>query len=199
MKSNYLISIVVPAYNVSDYLKRCLDTLVAQTYKNYEVIIVDDGSTDETGEIADQYAKKYSQITCIHKENAGLGKARNTGIKLAKGDYITFVDSDDFVETNFLEKSIKYIQKLDCDTVITSYYRIYKTRSVLIKRNSNLQCIYKKEIHRNLIPRLLGSLPDKNDTFAMSAWGIIYDLGIIKKYNISFVSERLKLSNLLCK
>lgn len=191
MKINSLVSIVVPAYNVENYLERCINSLLTQTYKNVEIIIVDDGSTDKTPIIADAYQTKYRQIKCIHKKNEGLGLARNSGISISNGSYITFVDSDDFLEPSFLEKCISFIDETNADTVITSYYRVFKKEKKAVKRSLNNEKMNNTQIHSNLIPRLLGSLPKKIDTFAMSAWGILYDNQIIKSHCIKFVSERL--------
>ena len=104
-------SIVLPIYNVERYLQRCLDSVLGQTYKNYEVIMVDDGSTDNCPAICDNYAARDTRIKVIHKQNAGLGMARNTGIENATGDYICFFDSDDFVATNLLELCAKELEK----------------------------------------------------------------------------------------
>ncbi len=98
-----LISVIVPVYKVEAYLPRCLDTLLAQRYENFEVVAVDDGSPDRCGEILEEYAKKDVRIRVIHRENGGLSAARNTGIEAAKGAFLAFVDSDDWVEPNFLE------------------------------------------------------------------------------------------------
>lgn len=89
------ISIIIPIYNVEKYLKRCIDSIVNQTYKNTEIILVNDGSPDNCGEICDEYAKIDSRIKVIHKENGGLSSARNAGIDISSGEYIMFVDSDD--------------------------------------------------------------------------------------------------------
>ena len=97
---NDLISIVVPLYNVENYLKECIDSILTQSYHNLEIILVDDGSTDNSGKICDNYAKKDSRIKVIHKENGGASDARNYGIKEAKGKYIQFTDSDDFYDKN---------------------------------------------------------------------------------------------------
>ena len=90
-----LISVVVPVYKVEKYLKKCVDSIIAQTYKNIEIIIVDDGSPDSCPEICDEYAEKDSRVKVIHRQNGGLSAARNSGIKIAAGEYISFVDSDD--------------------------------------------------------------------------------------------------------
>ena len=98
-----LVSIIIPVYNVEDYLERCIDSIKRQTHKNIEIIIVDDGSTDRCPQLCDDYARDDSRIIVIHKENQGLGLARNTGIDVARGEWICFVDSDDYVSP-FLSK-----------------------------------------------------------------------------------------------
>ena len=95
MSDSPLISVIIPVYNVEKYLHRCLDSVIEQTYKNLEVILIDDGSTDHSGEICDDYAAKDVRIHVIHQENQGVSAARNKGLDNVKGEYITFVDSDD--------------------------------------------------------------------------------------------------------
>ena len=97
-----LISIIVPVYNVEEYLKECIDSIINQTYKRIEIILVDDGSTDKSGKICDDYAKIDKRIKVVHKENGGLSDARNVGISVSSGKYIAFVDSDDWVEKNYV-------------------------------------------------------------------------------------------------
>ena len=106
-----LVSIVVPVYNVEKYLRECIDSILSQTYKKLEIILVDDGSTDESGKICDEYVKKDSRIKAIHKENGGLSSARNTGLDIATGKYISFIDSDDYVTENFIEKMYNALQE----------------------------------------------------------------------------------------
>ena len=98
-----LISVVVPIYNVENYIKKCVDSILSQTYKNLEIILVDDGSPDRCGEICDKWTKKDNRIKVIHKENGGLSDARNSGIEIAKGDYLSFIDSDDYVNKDFIK------------------------------------------------------------------------------------------------
>lgn len=100
------ISIIVPVYNVRDYLRKCIDSLVGQTYRDFEVILVDDGSTDDSGAICDEYSRKYDFIRTFHKLNGGLSSARNYGLKFITGDYVSYVDSDDYVESDYLETLI---------------------------------------------------------------------------------------------
>ncbi|EME8139564.1 glycosyltransferase, partial [Enterococcus faecium] len=97
------ISIIVPIYNVEQYLRKCVDSILAQTFTDFEVILVDDGSPDNSGAICDEYAKLDSRVRVIHKENGGLSDARNAGIEIAKGKYLGFVDSDDFIDKDMYE------------------------------------------------------------------------------------------------
>lgn len=103
IKQNKLISIIVPVYNVSEYLSNCIDSIIKQTYQNLQIILVDDGSTDESSKICDDYNKIDSRIIVIHKENGGLSSARNVGLSYATGDYIGFVDSDDMIDIRMYE------------------------------------------------------------------------------------------------
>ena len=101
--NNEIISIIVPCYNVEKYIERCVTSLVNQTYTNIEIILVDDGSTDSTGELCDNYEKADNRIKVIHKKNGGLSDARNAGMKVAIGNYFFFVDSDDFISTDTIK------------------------------------------------------------------------------------------------
>ena len=102
----YMISIIVPAYNIAPYIERCLDSIIAQTYKNIEIIVVNDGSTDGTADIINKYATFDERIIPVHKSNGGVSSARFTGIEIAKGDYIGFVDGDDYIEPDMYERLI---------------------------------------------------------------------------------------------
>ena len=95
-----LVSVIIPAYNIERYISRCLDSIMAQTYNNLEIIVIDDGSKDQTAEILDDYQKRDSRIIVVHKENGGVSSARNNGLDIATGDYISFVDGDDLIESN---------------------------------------------------------------------------------------------------
>ena len=106
------ISVIVPIYKVEPYLRRCLDSIVNQTYRNLEIILVDDGSPDNCGNICDEYAQKDLRIEVIHKENGGLSSARNIAIDKANGDYLAFVDSDDWLDTDMFECGHRYLRKI---------------------------------------------------------------------------------------
>lgn len=102
-----LVSIIIPVYNVEQYLPRCLKSVSAQTYSNLEIILVDDGSTDLSGKICEEFAKADSRVVVVHKENGGLSSARNTGIEISHGEYVTFLDSDDYLAVDFVEKTVR--------------------------------------------------------------------------------------------
>lgn len=120
-----LISIVVPVYNVEKYLKKCVESIFLQTYSNYELILVDDGSTDNSGKICDDFFEKDTRVKVIHQTNQGLSGARNTGIAEAKGEYITFIDSDDYVQDIYLEKLLEMIITYDADMAICLPCKFY--------------------------------------------------------------------------
>lgn len=112
-----LISVIVPIYNVEQYIERCVDSIINQTYKNLEIILVDDGSPDNCPQICDEYAKKDNRIKVIHKENGGLSDARNAGMKIATGDYISFIDSDDWIDTSMFEDMLNQLIEDGSDVV----------------------------------------------------------------------------------
>ena len=107
------ISIIIPVYNVKKYLRECLDSILAQSYKDFEIIIVDDGSTDSSGNICDEYSMKYENIKVLHKNNNGLSSARNAGLDIAQGEYILFFDCDDVVSPIMLETLIAHVAGYD--------------------------------------------------------------------------------------
>ena len=107
------ISIIVPVYNAENYIKKCVDSILAQTYTNLEIILVDDGSPDNCGKICDEYGAKDSRIIVIHKENGGVSSARNVGLKIATGEYVTFVDSDDYIGDSYIEAFVSHIDSED--------------------------------------------------------------------------------------
>lgn len=119
------ISVIVPVYNVEKYLSQCLDSIIHQTYKNLEIILVDDGSTDSSGLICDNYSQKDKRIKIIHKCQGGLSDARNAGLKIATGEYISFIDSDDFIDKNMYSILINNTQKYNSDIVWFNYYNYY--------------------------------------------------------------------------
>lgn len=117
MENQTLISVIIPVYNVEEYLRECVDSVLKQTYKNLEIILVDDGSTDSSGKICDEYAEKDSRITVIHKKNEGPSKTRNTGLENANGKYIYFLDSDDYITEDAIETLVLTAESNQADLV----------------------------------------------------------------------------------
>lgn len=169
-----LVSIIVPVYNVEKYLKKCLDSLVKQSYSNIEIIIVNDGSLDDSKAIIKKYYQKYPQlIKSYEKENGGLSDARNYGLKKAQGKYLTFIDSDDYIASDYIEKMYKAIKKNNSDVVICNYYTVKDKQ---------------KKIEKNYIPNQVGNLAiDKNQLFnSWAVWNKMFSQKIIKDNNLLF-------------
>ena len=122
MATNPLVSVIVPVYKVEPYLRRCLDSIVGQTYKNLEIILVDDGSPDGCPAICDEYAAKDPRVVVIHKENGGLSDARNAGLEIAKGEYISFVDSDDWVADVYIEALWTALESQKAELAVCNYH-----------------------------------------------------------------------------
>ena len=118
-----MVSIIIPAYNAEKYIEQCIDSIISQTYKNIEVIIVNDGSTDNTLAICEKYAKEDKRIKIVKKKNEGVSKARNDGIKIATGKYIMFIDSDDYIDDDYIEIMHKNIVEKKADLVVSNYTR----------------------------------------------------------------------------
>ncbi len=121
--SSEKVSVIVPVYNVEEYLPRCIDSVINQTYKNLEIILVDDGSPDNCPRMCETYAERDERIKVIHKENGGLASARNAGLKIAVGAYITFVDSDDYIKSDMLERMITLAEDKNADVVQIAFER----------------------------------------------------------------------------
>ena len=189
-----LITIVVPVYNVEKYINECVDSLINQTYKNIEIILVDDGSRDKSGTICDDYAASDTRIKVIHKQNEGLGFARNTGLKVAKGKFVTFIDSDDKADIDLIQKLVDGICEFDCDTCIGGFKRILENNTVCFEERYDKTLYEGKDVYDKLFARMLGSAPDKHDAVRMSVWNVMYSMDIIRKHNIEFPSERIFIS-----
>jgi glycosyltransferase involved in cell wall biosynthesis len=141
-----LISVIVPVYKVEEYLDKCVDSIINQTYKNLEIILVDDGSPDNCPKMCDDYAKKDKRIKVIHKKNGGVSSARNEGIKFSKGDYISFIDSDDWIDNNYIEEMYNALTYNEADYVCCGYKRvcgnnleyIHNDEKIIIYNNAEL-------------------------------------------------------------
>ena len=189
-----VVSVVLPIYNVEKYLNRCVKSVVNQSYKNLEIILVDDGSPDNCPVLCEDWAKKDSRIKVVHKENAGLGYARNTGIENATGEYICFFDRDDYIALDAIEKAYSLAVKEKSDIVVFGFCNVKsngETGKAVIPKTGKVT-YSGNEIQDVFLADLIG--PDiKNGTQTnlwMSAWASMYSLDTIKKASWKFVSER---------
>lgn len=148
-----LISVIVPIYNIEEYLEKCINSIINQTYDNLEIILVDDGSTDNSGNICDEYKKIDKRIKVIHKANGGLSSARNAGLDIARGDLIAFVDSDDYLESTMYEELKDNMNKFDSDISACDFYKIKKNskkRAIKIAKNNEVVFINKEIIYNTI-------------------------------------------------
>lgn len=175
---NPCVSVIVPVYRVEKYIRRCLDSIINQTYKDFEVIIVDDGSPDSCPGICDEYQRKYPKVSVIHKENGGLSSARNAGMDAAKGEYITFVDSDDQLHPYFIEKMLELLNSYHVKIAQCAFKIVRGDESVAtIQENESKEICY-------VDSRMFGSREVK-----ITACGKIYHRSILK--NLRFPLGRI--------
>ena len=194
MSMKDLVSVIVPVYNVEQYLDKCIDSIVHQSYKKLEIILIDDGSKDSSGQLCDKWKQMDNRIKVIHKQNEGLGFARNSGLEIATGKYIMFVDSDDYIDENMVEKLYVKLQTTKSDTIFCGLNRVYPDgRSVEVPAVYNDQSFEGKDIINNVLLEMIGSKPqDKEDAnLFMSVWHALYSKEVIDKWNICFPSERI--------
>ncbi len=184
-----MVSVIVPIYKVENYLRKCVDSILAQTYKNIEIILVDDGSPDQCGKICDEYEKSYDSIQVIHKQNEGLGFARNTGLQIASGEYIAFVDSDDYIGNHYLETMVSHMGEF-VDVCKCGHTKVSDNGKVISVTQLTFEQFDSKTTKERFLPRIIGSLPQESDGIPMSVWGVLYKSHIIKDNNILFPSER---------
>lgn len=181
------ISVIVPVYNVKDYLERCIDSIIMQTYQNYECILVDDGSMDGSGELCDELAAKYKQIKVIHQENGGLSAARNTGIRNAEGKYILFMDSDDFYTSeNCFFGLIHRMCQTNADIVLFNYLRYTEEG----KRRGNSEITFPNEPKNNPKAEILSQLVFSN-AYQSSACVKFLKTDMLLENNLFFEEGRL--------
>lgn len=185
-----LVSVIVPVYNVEQYLRECLDSIAAQTYSNLEVILVNDGSKDNSGQICEEYAQKYSHFTVVHKKNAGLGMARNTGLEHVHGAYVTFVDSDDYIDPTLIELLLQELKKQNVDVCKGGFRRITNEKVVFQTVSYEDELFPGEEARKHLLPRMVGSSPEKKDSVEMCVCGALYNVTPIRESGLRFVSER---------
>lgn len=143
MNSQHLISVIIPCYKVEKYLPACIESVMKQTYGKIEIILVDDGSPDRCGMICDNYAQKDNRIIVIHKPNGGLSDARNAALDIAKGEYLTFVDSDDTVAVDYVEEQYRLICKYNCQIAVTQWQTFLEGKPLIIKQKEHRELCFK--------------------------------------------------------
>lgn len=183
---NECVSIVVPVYNVEKYLKRCLNSLINQTYSKLEIILVDDGSKDNSIAICKEYEKKDQRIHVFQKENEGLGLTRNFGIKKATGTYITFVDSDDYLVLDAIEIMLRRALEMQADVVIANFFYGGAVQRIMLPER-----LYQdKEIRDTLVVHMMGNLANISDSLPYTATAKLFRRELFEVYNVQFPSER---------
>lgn len=180
-----VFSVIIPVYNMEQHLERCLDSIVAQDYTELEVILINDGSTDSSGEICDRYAQNDSRFQVIHQNNGGVSSARNSGLDKATGDYISFIDPDDWIESGMYETLNKYLQNKDIDILRFNAYRQGEIVNQLPFKGEYSAEKLEKEV---MLP-LIGS-PTFGGMFILGVlWLHLYRREIIEKYHIRFNTD----------
>jgi glycosyltransferase involved in cell wall biosynthesis len=182
LKKQPLISVIVPIYNVEIYLEKCLNSIINQTYKNLEIILVDDGSPDNCGKICDEHAKKDKRIKVIHKPNGGLSDARNAGLDMAKGEYIAFVDSDDYIAEEMCEELLDIALKQNADIAACAQY-ILENKGVRVSGADVADDLSIDEIRYLILM----------DRYSNCAWDKLYKADLFKdlRFCVGIYSEDL--------
>ena len=183
------ISVIIPVYNAERYLSACLNSIIEQDFKELEIILIDDGSTDSSGKICDEYAKKDSRLRVIHKKNEGVSIARNTGLDNATGKWITFVDADDWIEKDTYKELSLILEKNEPDILIYNYYDNNKENALYIKTGT----FEDKDEIENLKNKIIYPLIENEESAVYSfVWNKIFKKSIIDKNNIRFKMENKK-------
>ena len=190
-----MVSIIIPVYNAAKYLRQCLDSIINQTYRSLQIICINDGSTDDSLSILEEYAKKDSRIEIITQENRGLSAVRNVGMQYSRGEYLTFVDSDDWIDFDCIEKAVFCAEKNDADIVMWSYIKESEGSSskVLFWHENR---VFEGESQKKLHIRLLGLVgPELAHIEKLDSLGTVcmklYKESLIKKSGITFTDTKL--------
>lgn len=186
------VSIIIPVYNVEKYLDKCVQSAINQTLQDIEIILVDDESPDNCPQMCDEYAKKYSRIKVVHKKNGGLGFARNFGLEVAAGEYVTFLDSDDFVDLYTYEHLYNLAVKNNLDAIYYKYTRFTIEDEVVARQPNNDITKYFDEDIKELMLDIIASEPSAkvDHKIQCSSCTAMYRMDVIKDNNVRFHSER---------
>lgn len=187
LKYRPLFSIIIPVFNAEDYLKTCLDSIVKQSYSNYELILINDGATDKSGAICDEYAKNYNNIFVLHKKNEGLVAARQDGYKIAKGEYITSIDDDDYVSPDYFSHLESIIKRYNPDWIYFNHTDVYNGTSKDGILEIDEGFYEKSDVEKRLFPFLIHSKKDKY--FEPNIWSKVFKREIFLK--TCFIDKRI--------
>lgn len=194
--TDVLVSVVLPIYNVEKYLDRCVESIVNQTYTNLEILLIDDGSPDNCPRICEEWKQKDSRIRVIHKENQGLGMARNTGIEHATGEYICFFDSDDYVDTQTIADCVAAAQADNADIVCFGLHELDVSGNVKTSLIPHAGVYRQEQVRQTFLPNLIAADPNTGVYMGvrMCAWDAMYSMDLIRRKGWRFTSERQILS-----
>lgn len=189
----YLVSVIIPVYNVERYLARCIESVLVQSYADIEIILVNDGSTDGSLQICETYEKKDRRLRLINKENQGLSSARNAGLAIARGEYVVFIDSDDWIGETHIERLFTAISESTADAVIGAHTKVYSDKQKQVAPVKVAQGLYRgEEIVNQIVLPLLGPDPFYPDDvqFDSSACMNMYSMSVIRKEDLWFQDEK---------
>ena len=181
MSQEIFVSIIVPVYDVEEYLVECIESILAQTWKHFEIILVDDGSTDSSGKMCDEYAEKYNCIFVIHKKNGGLSSARNAGIDVARGNYLAFIDSDDVVHPDYLRELVKIVEKENADLVACDF-----CVGTSCQWGETSEVKYDIRRDEDVLERM-----NDNDVVVTVAWNKLYHAKFFKEYSLRYPEGKI--------
>lgn len=187
-----MISIIVPVYNVETYLPTCIESILDQTYKDFEILLIDDGSTDNSGNICDEYSKRDNRCIAIHQQNKGVYNARNTGLSHATGEYISFVDSDDYIHPQMLEILYKALQKGDYDFAMVTHKKVFNKLGII---DISGACINTITLNRDTLISGLYNKTHISESDFQAVWNKLY-----KKHSLKICysnQQAVKIQNLI--
>ena len=176
------VSIIVPVYNAEKFLNRCVDSILGQEYRDFELILVDDGSRDMSGSICDAYAKTDERVVVIHKENSGVSDTRNQGIERAKGTYLQFVDSDDWLTPDATKLMVRAAEEHGCDMVISDFYRVVGD---MVSRKGDIEsdCVIDREEFASFM------MENPADYYYGVLWNKLYRRDLVNRFGIRMDAE----------
>ena len=181
MSQEIFVSIIVPVYDIEEYLVECIESILAQTWKHFEIILVDDGSTDSSGKMCDEYAEKYNCIFVIHKKNGGLSSARNAGIDVARGNYLAFIDSDDVVHPDYLRELVNIVEKENADLVACDF-----CVGTSCQWGETSEIKYDIRRDEDVLERM-----NDNDVVVTVAWNKLYHAKFFKEYSLRYPEGKI--------